>query len=341
MLVLSRLQSLSAAAAIALLAGCSGSSSSAVAPKPASLKGDAYFLTGPVSSALSPFASSRSLPYRDVLYVSDPNDSRVDIYPLNTDNPAPIGEFSSGLETPTGMALDASHNLYVANNTDNVNASHLKDVPYFVSVFEPGKANPSASYWKDLRHPTDVVVGSDGTVYVASLGDGYVTEYPPGSMTPSQHFSPPSGSAFAVALDAQNDLYVACTNSNAVFEFPPGSTQGTNLGLVLGGEPHGMAFDSHGNLLVAVSMAPNSGSKVDVFPPGSTKPSAQIGGVFQPFMIDLDQSERHLYVADFGSGNHDGAVFEFSYPAGKLIGKYSQGAASVAYGIAVNPPAPL
>jgi hypothetical protein len=288
------------------------------------------------------FASGHVLPFRDVLYVSDPIDSHVDIYPLNAGgDPAPIGQIRSGLQTPTGMALDFSHKLYVANNTDNSYAGHAKGVPEFVTVFARGGASPEATYWQDLRNPTDVVVGGDGTVYVAGLGDGYITEYPAGSMLPSQHFRPPSGNAFAVALDAHNNLFVACTMVNAVFEFPPGSTQGTNLDLVLSGEPHGMAVDRHGNLLVAVSAAPGAGSVVDIFAPGTKTPAAQFGGVFQPFMIELDQNEHHLYVADIGSGNHDGAVFEFAYPAGTIVNKYTQGAASAAYGIAVNPPAPF
>src|ERR1700682_4298697 len=104
---------------------------------------------------------------------------------------------------------------------------------------------------------------------------------------------------------------------------------------------NGMAVDKQGNLLVAVSSAPNSGSVIDVFAPGNPNPSKQFGGVFQPFMIDLDRGEHHLYVADYGSGNHDGGVFEFSYPSGTLVNKYTQGAASEAYGVAVNPPAPF
>jgi DNA-binding beta-propeller fold protein YncE len=295
----------------------------------------------PHASSSNAFATRKALPYQDALYVSDPIDNRVDIYPLNTVNPAPIGEIGSGLQTPTGMAVDTAHVLYVANNTDNIDTSHAKDVPYFVTVFDPGSGYPKGAYSQDLRHPTDVAIGSDGTVYVASFADGYITEYPAGSMLPSQHFLPPSGSAFAVALDSQNNLYVACTIANAVFEFAPGSTRGTNLGLVLSGEPHGMAIDRRGNLLVAVSAAPNSGSVVDVFPKGKTRPSVQFGGVFQPFMIDLDRGEHNLYVADYGSGNHDGAVFEFSYPVGTIVNKYTQGAASAAYGVAVNPPAPF
>ena len=301
---------------------------------------------GPSGRARSPIvpaapASSvrAALPFHDVLYVSDILDSRVDIYPQNADDPQPIGSIVAGVDTPTGMALDATHDLYVGDNETRTIASVRKGVPNDVYVYEPGSGTPSETYSQDMDHPTDVAVGRDGTVYVATFGDGYVTEFPPGSREPSLHFQAPSGTAFSLALDAANDLYVACTTSNAVFEFPPGSTQGTNLGLVLGGEPHGMTFDASGDLIVAVSKAPNSGSVIDVFPPGSTKPSKQIGGTFQPFMLALDRSQRHLYVADFGSGNHDGGVFEFDYPSGELVGKYSQGGASGAYGVAVNPPA--
>jgi hypothetical protein len=308
----------------AALAGCAGTGSHPAAPP--NLPTIAY-------------TARQALPSKNVLYVSDPILSRVDIYPLNTNNPAPIGEITSGIYSPTGMA-ESSQELYVANNSRPINADFTKGIPESVTVYAPGSGSPDMTYSQDLLTPTDVVVGRDGIVYVAGYGDGYVTEYPQGSKTPSLHFRPPSGSPVAVALDAHNNLYVACALTNTVFKFSPGSTQGTNLLLALNGEPHGMAFDSRGNLLIADSSAPNSGSAVEVFPPGKKKPSKRIGGVFQPFMIALDRSERHLYVADIASGNHDGAVFEFSYPSGTLVGKYSQGAASAAYGVAVNPTAP-
>lgn len=318
------------------LGGCAGTASQ---PAPSSLTGGSARATQPMGGTL--FASRNTLPNKNVLYVSDILDSRVDIYPLNTSNPAPIGQITAGIDTPTGMALDSAHNLYVANNATTWSIGIAKRAPTTMPVFPPGSSLPSMMYSQDLHHSTDVVVGKDGTVYAASFGDGYITEYPPGSIVPSLHFQPQSGFAFSVALDAQNNLYVACTNSNQVYKFAPGSTQGTNLGLQFsgGGEPHGMAFDAHGNLIVAVSLAPNGASVVDVFPPGHTLPAKQIGGTFQPFMVDLDASQKHLYVADYGSGNHDGGVFEFSYPGGNLVNKYAQGGATGAYGVAVNPPA--
>jgi DNA-binding beta-propeller fold protein YncE len=314
-----------------LLAGCAG---------PAAQPAVSPFAATPANATRpSGDALPGSYPHRNVLYVSDVLDSKVDVYPLNTNDPAPIGEIVLGIDTPTGMALDSAHNLYVANNATRSVTGIRKGMSDIMPVYPPGGGASIWEYAQGLRHPTDVVVGSDGTVYAASFADGYITEFAKGSLTPSLHFQPPFGMAFAVALDAQNNLYVACTTANTIFEFAPGSTQGTNLGLLLGGEPHGMAFDASGNLLVAVSKAPGSGSVVDVFPPGSTTPSKQITGPFQPFMIDFDKTRRHLYVADFGSGNHDGAVFEFAYPSGKLVTKYTQGGASAAYGVAVNPPA--
>lgn len=283
-------------------------------------------------------ASAASLPHRDVLYVSDVLDSRVDIYPLNTPDPAPIGELVLGIYSPTGLALDSGKNLYVADNETPL-ILIPKHQTNAVNVFAKGASSPFEEYVTDVHNPTDVVVGADGTIYVASFGDGYVTEFQPPSKTPSLHFQPPSGSAFSLALDANNNLYVACTISNAIYKFAPGSTQGTNLGLVLKGEPHGMVFDNAGDLLVADSVAPNQGSSVDVFPPGSSTPSKTIGGTFQPFMIALDAGNHHLYVADFGSGNHDGAVYEFAYPSGRMLTAYRKGAAQGAYGVATNPAA--
>src|SRR5690348_5697254 len=207
------------AALAALLGACSGSG----AP-PVSTTSLAASSVAPAPLLRS--ASVASLPYKDVLYVSDVLDSRVDIYPLNTSDPAPIGEIVQGVDIPMGLALDGSKNLYVADNETPLILipKHQTDA---VTVFAKGASSPFESYFLDVHNPTDVLVGSDGTVYVASFGDGYVTEFAPGSKTPSLHFKPPSGSAFSLALDAHDNLYVACTISNAVYEFAPGSTQGT------------------------------------------------------------------------------------------------------------------
>jgi len=326
-----RSKAVAVAGVVLIFAGCTGSG---VLPG----SGSSASASASIPAEPKTWRVARTLPDKDVLYVSDILDSRVDIYPLNTADPSPIGSIVQQVYVPTGMAVDAAHDLLVANNETPITPTIGKGLPTHVNVYPPGADRPSGSYWQDLDHPTDVAVGVDGTVYVASFGDGSVTEYAPGSNTPSLHFQPPSGSALAIALDAHNNLYVACATSNLVFEFAPGSTQGTNLGLVLGGEPHGMAFDAGGDLIVAVSMAPNSGSVVDVFSPGSKTPFQKITGTFQPFMIALDKGQCHLYVADFGSGNHDGAVFEFTYPGGRLVTKYSKGGASGAYGVGVSPP---
>ena len=316
-----------------LLAGCAQSATpTAVTP--------VGTVPVPGSNGLSHDRAPDQLPSWNVLYVSDVLDNRVDLYPLDTMNPSQIGEITEDINAPAGMAVDAAHRLYVTDNELKPITAHMKGLPSLVPVFPAGSETPSRIYFHGIDHPTDVVVGADGTVYIDNFGDGIVAEYPKGSQRPSLEFTAPAGMAFSLALDAANDLYVASTNVNAVYKYDPGSSHGANLGLVLGGEPHGMAFDSSGNLVVAVSKAPGSGSVIDVFQPGKTSPSKQIFGTFQPFMIAFDKSKSHLYVADFGSGNHDGGVFEFAYPSGTLITEYTQGGASEPYGVAVNPPAP-
>jgi hypothetical protein len=57
-------------------------------------------------------------------------------------------------------------------------------------------------------------------------------------------------------------------------------------------------------------------------------------------MVALSRSGSRLFVADYGTGNNDGGVFVYAYPAGTLLFKDTQGAAAGAYGVAIDPSAP-
>src|SRR5579859_3092439 len=79
-------------------------------------------------------AQIQTLPYHDVLYVSDILDSRIDIYPLNTSDPPPIGDIVLDVDTPTGIALDSAHDLYVSNNTTRTIGDIKKGNPNIMPV---------------------------------------------------------------------------------------------------------------------------------------------------------------------------------------------------------------
>lgn len=277
-----------------------------------------------------------------LLYAGGPGLNEVDALAAGANNPPPLRKIVNGMSAPTGMAVDSSGNLYVCNNSGFGARPNGKGSYWTVDVYKRGQLKPFESYTNGVWSPVDVAIASDGTVYIANYSST-VTVYPPGSLYSSMSLVAPSGQApLGIAFDAKGNVYVSYvlpSGGGSVYQYAPGQTTGTNLGITFssGGNPHGLAFDRSGNLVVAVSRAPNSGSDIEVFAPGSTKPKRTIGGVFQPFMLAFTPNGRRLFVADYGNGNGTGGgVFKFAYPSGQLLAKDTQGAAAYAYGVALD-----
>jgi sugar lactone lactonase YvrE len=271
-----------------------------------------------------------------MLYAGGPTQNAVGIYRASARNPKPFRQIFEGLSAPTGMAADAAGNVYVCNNAG---MKAPGKGTWTVTVYRRAAKKAFLTYTDGVWSPVDVAVASDGTVYVANYSSA-VTVYPPGSVHPSRTLTGPSGGApLGLALDAAGNLFVSYVNlsgGGSVYEYLAGQSTGSNLGIVFAGSPHGLAIDPRGNLVVAVSKAPSPGSLIEIFPPGKTQPKKTIKGTFQPFMLALGKSGRALFVADYGSGNGDGGVFEFAYPSGRLIVKDAQGPAASAYGLAID-----
>lgn len=272
------------------------------------------------------------------LYAGGPIKNAVDVYPAFANNPNPVGEIVTGLSAPTGVAVDAAGNVYVCNNAGKYTQD--KNNVWTVTVYKRGQTAPFRTYSEGVWSPVDVAVAPDGTAYIANYSSA-VTVYPPNSVHPSRTLVAPSGKApVGIALDAAGDVFVSYVNPSSggvVYEYAPGQDTGSNLGIVFAGDPHGLAVDRAGNLVVAVSNAPGPGSLIEVFAPGSTQLKMTMTGPFQPFMLAFSRNGRRLFAADFGSGNDDGGVFEYSYPSGTLIAKYTKGAGASAYGVAIDP----
>lgn len=325
------LGSLGLVAAISL-AGCS----SPVIDR-ASSSGIPYVAENSVLRVLAPGdGAGARVPAR--LLAGGPIKNAVDMYREFVNNPRPVGEIVTGLSAPTGMAVDTGGNVYVCNNAGK--SGRDKNNVWTVTVYKRGQTAPFRTYSDGVRSPVDVAVAPDGTAYIANFSSA-VTVYPPNSIHPSRTLVAPSGEApVGIALDALGDAFVSYVNQSgggAVYEYAPGQSTGSNIGIVFAGEPHGLAVDNAGNLVVAVSKAPSPGSLIEVFAPGGKQPKMTLTGPFQPFMLAFSQHGRRLFAADFGSGNNDGGVFEYSYPSGALIAKDTKGAAASAYGVAVDP----
>lgn len=319
--------------AVAVLAACSNNEGAAVAPS-AGAAGNAATQVrtlGTAGVAKAHAGSGWMVPEKKhqkaLVYVSDQSVNAVEIYSAKGQNPAPIGEITSGISTPDGLAVDKKGNLYVPNAASNT-----------VTVYKPGKTTPFKTY-SPGDNPNYALVGGDGTVYISQgfVGCICITVYPPKSMTPELTIplSGTGGSPMAMTLDGSNNLYVSLTNAT-VYEFAPGETQGTNLGLIGLHNPRGLAFDRKGDLLVADDPLNFVSGYVDIYPPGKTSYSQQIGVGAQPFQIAFGHNDANLYVANVSYG-YTGYVGVLSAGQGyKQVNEIMQGLAQP-LGVALSP----
>jgi sugar lactone lactonase YvrE len=166
---------------------------------------------------------------------SDPND-------IDFGGP---GADSNNFDLPMGVAVDASGNLYIADTESNrvlifeppfangMDASMVIGQPDFTADGEP--VVPSAA---NMNFPRGLVVGSDGTLYVADTGQNRVLAFRnplTSDAVADAVFGQPSfasdtpnnGGASAssldgptsVAIDAAGSLYVSDGNNNRVLVF--------------------------------------------------------------------------------------------------------------------------
>jgi hypothetical protein len=167
----------------------------------------------PITGWMSPQART----VRAKIYASDGNANAIEIY--SAINPGqPIGAITSGLHFPLSSFVDASGNLFVANEgADNV------------LVFAPGSTSPSKTL-SGLTSPSAVAVGSDGTVYVAEFSQNAVVEVDPGARSPSRKLSivSPEG----VALDANDNLYVSYNTTGGTGDVHKRQASRTYLDLI-------------------------------------------------------------------------------------------------------------
>ena len=147
---------------------------------------------------------SRAAKNGGVLFGSSYDGGFINIYPVSGDDQQPIGQLTSGLLSPQGMAVDKNHNLWVANtNAFNVVAFRRGSTTPFRILKDPG------------YYPLSVAVDGNGTVYAANAAGlngppGNVTVWAKGKTKPTAVLTNPTFLIVTgVAVDADNNLSVS------------------------------------------------------------------------------------------------------------------------------------
>jgi sugar lactone lactonase YvrE len=154
-----------------------------------------------------------------------------------------IVALGSGFNSPSGVAVDAQGNVFVADQNNNA-VKEILASGAFVTV---------ATLGSGFNLPEGVAVDGAGNVYVADAGNNAIKEIvAAGGFTTVKTLG--SGFSFpqAVAVDRAGNVFVADTGNNAVKEIVAagGFTNVKTLAAGFSG-PAGVAVDAGGNVFVA------------------------------------------------------------------------------------------
>jgi len=190
---------------------------------------------------------------------------------------ATIAGGNTGLDFPTGIALDGTGNIYVGNSGGNITVDGSITV---YAAGASGNATPTATIAggnTGLSIPQGIALDGAGNIYVANIVSNSITIYAAGAngnATPAASIAGGNtGLSFPVgiALDGAGNIYVTNFTGNSVTVYAPGASGNTtptatiaggNTGL---GRPAGIALDGAGNVYVA-----NSGGSITVYAAGAS-----------------------------------------------------------------------
>lgn len=146
----------------------------------------------------------------DTLYISDTGNKRVVSYnPITGAGGVTVAQAAiqgltspAGLESPEGLAVDSSGNLYIADSTNNL-----------IFVVWSGGVVTTVTPPSSIASAQGVAVDASGNMFVADASKGNIALVPnvSGTLTPSQAITIETVSPQASSLweDSAGDLYVA------------------------------------------------------------------------------------------------------------------------------------
>jgi DNA-binding beta-propeller fold protein YncE len=223
---------------------------------------------------------------------------------------------SSGLNGPSGLAVDGSGNVYFADSTNNAIKEWLVANNTVVALVSSG-----------LNHPFGVALDASGDVYFSDSGNNAIKAWSASSHAVSILVSSGLNGPAGVAVDGVGNVYFADSGNNAVKEWSAASQTVTVLVSSGLNHPSGLAMDGAGNVYIA-DTTNNAIKEWSVL--GNNVITLVSSGLNHPFGVAVDGA-GNVYIADTGNS----AVKEWS-AAGNTVSTLLSSGLNQPYGLAVD-----
>ena len=235
---------------------------------------------------------------------------------------------SSALTSPSGVAVDASGNIYIADSGNN---RILKE------TLSAGSYTESAVPTSSLSGPQGVALDGSGNLYIADPGNNRILKETLSAGTYAENTVSTSAlnDPEAVAVDGSGNVYVADTGNNRILieTLSAGTYAESTVPTSALSSPSGVAVDGSGNVYIA-----DTGNYLvlkDTLSAGTYTESILLTRAFEPTGVAVDGS-GNVYIA-MGGGSVINGVFKLTLSAGS----YTESTAStsaLAYpsGVAVD-----
>jgi uncharacterized repeat protein (TIGR01451 family) len=147
---------------------------------------------------------------------------------------------SSGLNGPSGVAVDGSGNVYVADRNNNAVKEWSATTQQVTTLVSSG-----------LSSPGSVAVDGSGNVYIADSLDSAIKEWSAATQQVTTLVSSGLNQPWGAAVDGSGNVYIADSLNSAIKEWSAATQQVTSLVSSGLSYPNGVAVDGSGNVYIA------------------------------------------------------------------------------------------
>jgi DNA-binding beta-propeller fold protein YncE len=193
---------------------------------------------------------------------------------------------SSGLSTPTGVAVDGAGNVYIADYGNSAIKEWMAASNTVTTLVSSG-----------LLSPWDVAMDGSGNFYITDAGHNAIKEWAVASNTLITLISSGISQPYGIAVDGAGNVYFAAGGNNAIEEWIAASN--TVIALVSSGLNYctGVAVDGAGNVYIADH---NNNAIKEWKVASSTVTTLASSGLNHPYAVAVNGA-GNVYFADSGN----------------------------------------